>query len=202
MSCKGCLVWLGIAVLVVLAGAGLALLNLGRFLDVSGETPPVDAVFVMGGEGGRFMRTQHAVKLYDAGLTPRVVMSGGTLLDAGLACSSTELSAEAAQRLGLAQDALILAGEAQSTYDEAGNLAQLAHERGWQSITLVTDRFHTRRSLHTMAALMPDVVLYASAPDDPRYDPARWWGNEHSLVFSVNEALKLGFYWVQYDIWP
>ncbi len=202
MSCKGCLVSLGGAAVVVLLGAWLALVNLGRFLDVTQEAQAVDAAFVMGGEGQRFMRTAHAVSLYKEGLTPFVVMSGGTLLDVGIACTSTELSVEAAKQLGLGEDALILAGEAQSTYDEARNLAQLADERGWRSIVLVTDRFHTRRSLVTMRSLMPDVALYAGAPDDAYYDPARWWSNEHGLVFVFNELLKLGFYWAEYGIRP
>lgn len=202
MSCKGCLAWLGMAAVVVIVAAGLAVVNLGRFLDVSAAAQPADALFVMGGEGQRFMRTQHAIALYEAGVAPQIVMSGGTLLDVGIECTSTELSAETAQMLGLGEEALILAGEAQSTYDEAVNLAALAHEQGWQSIGLVTDRFHTRRSLATMRELMPEVTLYASAPDDPYYDADRWWSTEHGLVFVVNELLKLSFYWAEYGIRP
>ena len=37
---------------------------------------------------------------------------------------------------------------------------------------------------------------------DARFDAARWWSNEHGLVFAVNEALKLGFYWRAYGIRP
>lgn len=202
MSCKGCLASLGIATIVILVAAGVTLINLGRFLDVSVEAQPANALFVMGGEGQRFMRTQHAIALYEANVAPHVVMSGGTLLDAGVACTSTALSVEAARELGLSEDALILSGEAQSTYDEAVNLAALAEERGWESIGLVTDRFHTRRSLATMRELMPGVALYASAPDDPYFRAGRWWSTEQGLVYVVNELLKLGFYWAQYGIRP
>ncbi|HXF61684.1 MAG TPA: YdcF family protein, partial [Caldilineaceae bacterium] len=160
------------------------------------------AIVVMGGEGVRFMRTRHAVQLYAAGLAPRVVFSGGDLAGVGIACTSTELSVEAATSFGLPEEAIVLAPEAQSTLDEAANLQGLAAEQGWRSLLLVTDRFHTRRSLQTVRAYLPDVAIQVSAPDDPVYDPARWWRNERSLVLAVNEALKLGLYWLEYGISP
>ena len=202
MTYKGCLFSL-----LALLGLGIAAFlvatwNLGRMLDTSSQPAPADAIFVLGGEGGRFSRTRHALDLYDAGLAPKVVFSGGTLLGAGLACTSTELSLEAAQQLGLPAEAVVLADEAQSTLDEAENLARLANEQGWRSLILVTDRFHTRRALQTMQATMPDVAMVISAPVDPQYDAARWWGTERGLIFAVNEVLKLGFYWAEYGIRP
>ena len=202
MNCKGCLVSLLALVGLGIVAVSVATLSLGRMLDATSQPTPADAIFVLGGEGGQFTRTRHALDLYDAGLAPKVVFSGGTLLGAGLACTSTELSLEAAQQLGLPAEAIVLADEAQSTLDEAENLARLADEQGWRSLILVTDRFHTRRALRTMQAMMPDVRMAISAPMDPQYDPAHWWGTEHGLIFAVNEALKLGFYWAEYGIKP
>jgi hypothetical protein len=47
---------------------------------------------------------------------------GEMLKDAGLACSSAQLSLEAARQLGLPAGSAVIAPEAQSTYDEALNL--------------------------------------------------------------------------------
>ena len=105
-------------------------------------------------------------------------------------------------QLQMIQFQLMISGEAQSTWDEGENLAQLSDEHGWESLALVTDRFHTRRSLRTLQTAMPDQLIYASAPPDSQYDPSRWWDNEHSLVFVFNELLKLGFYWKEYGIQP
>ena len=98
--------------------------------------------------------------------------------------------------------ALVISGEAQSTYDEAENVARLASEYDWQSLILVTDVFHTRRSLQTMRALMPEQSISISAPEDSRFDSDRWWSTEQGLVFAVNELMKLGFYWKEYGIRP
>jgi len=131
-----------------------------------------------------------------------VVFSGGTMQSAGLACSSAQLSLEAAQQLGLPAGAAIIASGAQSTYDEAVNLRRLVQQHRWQSLIIVTDLFHTRRAARTFRTLLPDTTIYLSAAPDPRYDAGRWWQNEHSLVAVFNEVIKLGFYWVRYGIAP
>ena len=206
MWCKVCLLsTINLMLISVMAGcAGLR--YVGVFPDASEDIAQneqsADAIVVMGGEGGRYTRTEHAIELYNRGLAPIVVFSGGTLLSAGIACTSTELSVGAAERLGLPAEAVLLAGEAQSTWDEVNNLANLAEERDWYSLILVTDRFHTRRALRTLQSVMPNLSITASAPADSRYEARRWWDNEHSLVFVMNELLKLGFYWKEYGIRP
>ncbi len=143
MTCKGCLVGVLVLFAASVLAAILMVVNLGRFLDVSRNPGKADAIVVLGGEGARYMRTRHAIDLFDAGLAPKVVFSGGSLLNAGIACSSTEMSAGAAEKLGLPSAAIVLSPEAQSTFDEGGNLRTLAKELGWHSLIVVTDRFHT-----------------------------------------------------------
>lgn len=205
MSLQLCRRLLLLTILVILGTSVLAIVgwfNLGRFLDAT--TPPIhaDAIVVLGGEGGRFMRTRHAVELYAQGMAPLVVFSGGTLASTGIACTSTALSVEAAAQLGLPEEAVLLAPEAQSTLEEAAHLHHLATEQEWTTLLIVTDRFHTRRALRTLEAYLPGIEIQAGAPDDPEYRPDRWWANERSLVFAVNELLKLGFYWIEYGIRP
>jgi uncharacterized SAM-binding protein YcdF (DUF218 family) len=205
MDGRRCKVLLAILVAAQVSVVMLAIgawYNVGRYLDVSSAPQQADAILVMGGEGGAFARTRHAVRLYEEGYAPVVVLSGGSLAGAGIACTSTALSLEAATALGLPEAAILLAPEAQSTLDEARNVRALAEQEGWRSLLLVTDRFHTRRSQQTMVALLPDAVIRASAPDDPLYNVTRWWANERSLVLSVNEIMKLGFYWIEYGIRP
>jgi hypothetical protein len=107
----------------------VAVQGLGVFLSTADALHPADAIVVLGGEASGFHRTQHALDLYSAGNAPVVVSSGATLLDAGVGCSSVQLLLEATQQLGLPDGAALIAPEAQSTRDEAVNLA------GWPANT-------------------------------------------------------------------
>ncbi len=202
MNCKGCLLSGTALLLVGLLALGIFTITVGHFLATEDAISQAEAIVVLGGEDGSFFRVRYAVELFNAGYAPLVVFSGGTLADAGLACSSAQLSVEAAQQLGLPAEATIIASGAQSTYDEAVNIRWLARQHGWRSLILVTDLFHTRRAARTFRTLLPDTTVYVSAAPDPRYDPGRWWQNEYSLVAVFNEVLKLGFYWAKYGIVP
>nr|HID15072.1 YdcF family protein [Anaerolineae bacterium] len=202
MNCRGCLIS-GIALLLAgLLALGVFTITVGHFLATEDAFSQADAIVVLGGEDGSFFRVRHAMELFNAGHAPVVVFSGGTLKDAGIACSSAQLSLEAAQQLGLPAEATVIADGAQSTYDEAVNIRRLARQRRWRSLIIVTDLFHTRRAARTFRTLLPAITIYVSAAPDPRYDASRWWQNEHSLVAVFNEMIKLGFYWLKYGITP
>jgi len=202
MNCKGCFLS-GVALLLGgLLTLGVFTITAGHFLTTVDAVSQTDAVVVLGGDGGDFFRVQQGVGLFNEGYAPVVVFSGGTLKDAGIACSSAQLSLEAAQQLGLPADATIIADGAQSTYDEAVNIRRLAQQHGWHSLILVTDLFHTRRAARTFRALLPDTTIYVSPAPDPDYDASRWWRTEEGLIAVFNEVLKLGFYWARYGITP
>lgn len=190
------------ATLILLLGGAVTLSRLGHFLAVNQPPTSSDVIVVLGGEYKAFYRTQRAVELYRAGYAPLVVFSGGTLLGAGLACSSAQLSQEAALQLGLPPPAAQIIDDAQSTYDEAQHLRTLAHQAGWRSMTIITNAYHTRRAGQTFQALLPDVQLTVIAAMTPDYDPARWWQSETGLLAVINEVVKLAFYWSSYGISP
>ena len=203
MNCKGCLLS-GIALLLVgLLALGIFTITVGHFLTAVDAFSQADAIVVLGGDGGDFFRVQQGVDLFNAGYAPVVVFSGGiSLKDAGLACSSAQLSLETAQELGLPNGVAIIADGAQSTYDEALNLSRLAQQHRWHSLIVVTDLFHTRRAARTFRTLLPDTTIYLSAAPDPNVDASRWWQTEEGLVAVLNEVIKLVFYWARYGIAP
>jgi len=194
MNCKGCLL-AGVAILLVgLLALGVFTITAGHFLATEDALSQTDAIVVLGGDGGSFFRVQQGVDLFNGGCAPVVVFSGGTLKDAGIACSSAQLSLEAAQELGLPTDAAIIASSSQSTYDEAVNIRRLAHQHRWHSLIVVTDLFHTRRAARTFRTLLPDTTIYAcpepsrrvSAAPAPNLDASRWWQTEEGLVAVFN----------------
>lgn len=210
MNCKGCLLAGTVFLLGGLLAAGIFTITVGHFLAADDAASQADAIVILGGEDDNFFRVQQGVELFNEGYAPLVVFSGGTLKGAGIACSSAQLSLEAAQQLGLPANATLIADGAQSTYDEAVNIRRLAQQHGWRSLIIVTDLFHTRRAGRTFRTLLPDTSIYAcpepsrriSAAPDPRYDPGRWWQNEEGLVAVFNELIKLAFYWARYGIVP
>jgi len=130
MNCKGCLLT-GIALLLGgLLALGVFTITAGHFLTTVDAFSQADAIVVLGGDRGSFFRVQQGVELFNEGHAPLVVFSGGTLKDAGLACSSAQLSLEAAQQLGLPADATIIADGAQSTYDQGSQGAEEQRSRG------------------------------------------------------------------------
>ena len=203
MNCRGRLLS-GITFLLVgLLTLGIFTITVGHFLTTVDAFSQADAIVVLGGDGGDFFRVQQGVDLFNEDYAPVVVFSGGiSLKDAGIACSSAQLSLEAAQELGLPTNATIIAGGAQSTYDEAVNMCRLAQQHGWQSLIIVTDLFHTRRAARTFRTLLPDTTIYLSAAPDPNVDASRWWHTEEGLVAVFNEVIKLVFYWARYGIAP
>ena len=173
--------------------------SFGHFLTVLNKPSQSDAIVVL---GGNVDRVQPAIELFDEEYAPLVVFSGGTVHNDGLTCSTAQLSLAAARELGLPPAVSIVADGAQSTYDEAVNLRQLAREHGWHTLIVVTDPLHTRRAGLTFRTLLPDMTIYLSAASRPNYDAARWWRTREGATAVLSEMIKLIFYWVKYGISP
>jgi uncharacterized SAM-binding protein YcdF (DUF218 family) len=187
----------------LLLSTALTLKFAGRFLVYTDAAQQVDAIVVLGGECSAFRRTQRGLALYREGYAPRIVFSGGTMVGSGLACSSAQLSLDAAVNWGLEPEAARILDGSQSTYDEAQNVARLAEEESWSSLMLVTDPFHTRRAARTFREAMPQRSVYVVASVEyPDAIVDRWWRNEASLLSVVAELIKLGYYWSEYGIAP
>lgn len=198
---NGALILLGELVILIILMV-VSVVTIGRFLAVDDDLDRADAIVVLGGNCGEYPRVRHALQLYQGGYAPTVVMSGGTMAGTGIACSSAQISLEAAQSLGLPADAAIVADGAQTTYDEAVNIRRLTQQHGWQSLIIVTSPLHTRRAARTFRTLLPETTIYVSLAPYADRDAGPWWQDEDDLVAVVNEVLKLGFYWVKYGVAP
>jgi uncharacterized SAM-binding protein YcdF (DUF218 family) len=139
--------------LVLVAGAG-AFFLLYEQVERAGavdETRPADVAIVLGAaveRGGRpspslRVRTQHAIELYRAGRVKTLFFTGGLGRNA-----PTE--AEAMRRLALAagvpDTALVLDETATSTQESINAALREARARGWETVLVVTEPFHTLRA--------------------------------------------------------
>ena len=99
-----------------------------------------------------------------------------------------------------AEDITILDGEAESTYDEAGQLARFLQSLPDAQIVVVTSHYHTRRARWVFARVLGNrikQVSFFSAPTD-YFQLQKWWQVKEGSVAVVGEYLKLTYYALRY----
>jgi uncharacterized SAM-binding protein YcdF (DUF218 family) len=161
----------------------VAFLGLCRIIVHQGgadNAQPADAILVLGAavfESGQLSpvleaRVTHAVQLYQRGLAPCIVVSGGV---GAHPPSEAEAMARAAITAGVPAEALLLEPQAHTTQQSIRLAAPLLEERGFHSIIVVSSPFHLFRA--TWMARDAGFVAYGSGPqDDPLWiDRASRW---------------------------
>lgn len=206
LSSEGCLparraLWQRAVVMFSLLSAAIAIpLFAAPWLIVDDAADAADAIIVLGGEAYPPNRTIHALELYRQRRAPVVVFTGGAPPGRPPETSSAQTALRAALARGLPPDAALLADGAQSTYDEAALVRDLVAARGWRSLIIVTDRYHTRRAIHTFRALIPEAHVTASAAPflAPCADP--WRCVARTWRYAASELAKMGFYRLYYGV--
>jgi uncharacterized SAM-binding protein YcdF (DUF218 family) len=190
---------MGFGVLVLIASLILPLLVAPWLIvDDAGET--ADAIVVLGGEAYPPNRTIHALNLYKQQRAPVVVFTGGALPGQPPEISSARVALRYALARGLPAEVALVVDTAQSTYDEATLVRDLAAHHGWRSLIIVTDPYHTRRAVRTFRAIIPDVQVTASVAPfldtfaDPLSRGVRVWR------YATAELIKTVFYRLHYGI--
>lgn len=164
------------------------------FLDVNQDPSKSDVMIVLG--GGTGAREELAAKLYQQGLAPVVIASGEELLLPGMHPTFAQISADYLGVLGVPLDAIILFTTTTSTRDEVLQSLDLARQKGWTSIIVVTDSFHTRRSWLVFRHIYSGsgVQFTMVAAQSSWYQPEHWWNDERSLLAIIGEYQKLAYY--------
>ncbi len=113
-----------------------------------------DVIFVMQGDGVH--RAAHAVDLWKRGFAPLVAIVGSADDRAYGSFPSREVRAEMI-RLGLPEDALLFEDtRGAHTRAEADRALELAKERGWKTILVLTSPHHQYRAFLTFVQAMQD----------------------------------------------
>lgn len=192
--------------LAVLAFAVLAVVGrlfwlplLGRFLVVADSLRPSDAVVALAGGGPE--RIGHAAAIFHQGYAPRLVVTQMPVILPGVRATYAELARQEAIWQGVPEERILVApGTVESTHDEALALREMAQERGWSALLVVTDPYHTRRARWIWRdTLRGSGVSVAVRPvEDAGYDPEAWWQSTDSLRETWTEYLKLALHLVGY----
>jgi len=102
---------------------------------------------------------------------------------------------------GVPKDKILrIAHDADNTREEAKTLAQLAKQKKWRSVIVVTSNFHTRRARYIFASVFPqDIKIRITGARDGDFDPDRWWEQRISIKELAGEmAAMLVAIWEQH----
>jgi len=201
--------WLILFPLVVLAlyfGHPVLLRAIGRYLVTEDRLQRAGAIVVLSGDGG-VARTLEAVRLYQDGYAPRVVLTL-QLLPKGY---------EALRRLGVSvpeerdvqwmilkamrvpRSAVLQVMErAESTEMEMRHLVRLLDAHRVRSVILVTGRSHSTRARRILLRASGGRIDVISRPTRyDTFDPDAWWRSRRDTKEVVLEYQKLVNFWVQ-----
>lgn len=195
---RGCLAvalaFVALAALAIL-GRRLWLPAVGRALVVADPLPAAaDAVVPLAGGDERSV---YAARLFLAGHAAWYAAANMDLNLPGVRASYAELVRQEAVWQGVPAERVVLVpGTVATTCQEAEAVAGLARERGWRSLLVVTDPFHTRRArLCFRQALEGSGIVVAVRPVEPSwYDPESWWRTVDGQRDTWTEYLKLALH--------
>ena len=136
----------GIAAVALYLAAFAAVLVVSR----QDQRHPADAIVVLGaaqynGKPSPVLRARldHALALYQQGLAPAVVVTGG--IGDGDRVSEATVGRQYLVARGVPADAVIVRPEGRSTLSSMRSVAEWARERGVRRVLLVSDPFHMLR---------------------------------------------------------
>ena len=196
----------GLGLLIITAGLFLFLLTTrsywlpfaARLLMVGDkDLHPVDVIIVLSGEQGERVAT--GVKLYQEGLAPRLLMTGGPV---EWNVAAADIMAEQAKFLGVPEKDIVLEKRATSTYENALCSLNILKKNGWHSAIVVTSPYHLRRTRMTFNNVFrgSGIRLSFYGAEDPWLDPTRWWLQDRGIEVVGLEYFKLAWYMIHNGI--
>jgi uncharacterized SAM-binding protein YcdF (DUF218 family) len=149
-----------------------------------------DAIVVLSDDNFYADRATRASQIYRQDLAPIVVASGRRLRPyAGVA----ELIEHDLVERGVPKEKVLrVTHDPANTREEAKALAQIAKQRKWHSVIVVTSNFHTRRARYIFRHVFPeDVAIRVTGARDGDFDPERWWEKRISVKELAEEMVGM-----------
>ena len=167
-----------VAIGIALSGWGCA----GKYSPVylaDEELHPADVIVVLGygppvDKEGRpadelVRRVKAGVELYQAGLAPVIIMTGGNTYKEYY---ESEVMKKVAVEMGVPPGAVLEERQAMDTIGNARYSAELMREHGWSSCIVVSSPYHLKRARKLFQAAGLEVQTKGcEVPDSPWYGP-------------------------------
>ena len=185
--------------LLIIFHSQLLTLYAGLYV-VSNATPGADAIICLSGD--RETRNPECLRLWKDGYAKRLFVTAEKPKNKEfnqLELSHLQFAQAVTKRMQL--DALwellpSLTDGATSTFDEAADALAMAQKEGWGRIILVTDEFHTRRSLLAFQKVFEGSsieVEVAGAPNEV-FGVDDWWKSDRGILAYFGETIKYPIY--------
>lgn len=162
----------------------LALVAVGALLIVADPIEPVDAVVVLSGGAGD--RLALAVEMHEKGLAPNLVIT------------DTERSSNALLRSeaidgGFKRETVYITDlPVESTYDEALAVGDFALGKGWESLMIVTDPYHSFRTRFIFRRELGDsgITIFVRPVVGHWFTSSTWFFRQEGWQFVFLEIAK------------
>ena len=172
----------------------------GRYLIVDMPLEKADALVILaGGNTGRWLE---AADLYREGYARHLLLSpgypdpvGDELRAKGITYpSEAQVMRDVYAQLGVpASQVEIMPTGFDNTADEAAGARRIALQRGWNSIIVVSAKYHTRRALYAFQREFEGtgitVQVRGSRHEHPQ--PDGWWRSRSDLRWVLSETQRL-----------
>lgn len=178
----------------------LTLLSAGNILVLNTTPQPVQAIVVLsGGEGERL---DTAADYFNQGLARWVILVNNGIEDPGAFSSLAARLIYEAGLAGITRDQILVTRPipANSTIGEAQAVLDLARNRSFTSLLVVTDPFHTLRTSVVYADIFKNTGISTTivSAENHWYKPATWFFSLRGWQETTREYIKLLGYWLGY----
>lgn len=199
--------WGCVVLLTVVTGPLMAWVA-AEALIVRSELTHADALVVLGGSSTYLERTHRAAQLFHEGRAPRIILTNDNSRSGWSAEEErnplfVERAYAELTRLGVPLGKIeVVPGQVSTTYDEAVRVHQYAHERGLQSILVVTSAYQSRRALWTFRRVFKGsniaIGLDPVAPGEQSPSSTTWWRYRLGWKLVPGEYGKMIYYRIRY----
>jgi uncharacterized SAM-binding protein YcdF (DUF218 family) len=173
----------------------LVLWGMGGLLIVADPLQKASAVAVL--SGNETDRLQETLRILREGYAPLVVITETDITEDGSNSMSTIDKVIAAREVGIASEAIVVTNQvASSTRDEALAILEVAQQRNFTSVIVVTDPYHCFRTRILFRGVFKgsgiDVIVRPVR--DNWYRSNTWWLTGVGRKATFSEYFKLFFF--------
>ena len=143
--------------------------------------PKADGIVALTGGDARL---DTAVALLERGVGKRLLISG---VAQETSKETVAKMSDGGRRFACCAD---LGYAAEDTHGNAEEAADWVRAHHFDSLVIVTSRYHMPRTMQEFSAAMPEVTLIAYPVDQARVDLGGWWRHPHTVQLLHREYVK------------